>query len=562
MPAQCVEKAPCERGRMKQVIVLLVSVLALSPAAAVPFEFDLVLANGKVVDGTGAPWFRADVGIRGDRIATLGDLSMAKARRRIDVRGRIVAPGFIDMLGGSALAVLIDNRLESKVRQGITTEITGEGRELAPLDGALVAEINLHTDRFGLKIDWRDLDGYGRRFEKGKSAINLAAFVSATNLRLLALGADDAKPGPEQLRKMEALLEHALAQGALGLSSALIYPPATYADREELTALARVAARHGGLYATHIRSEAHDLFPAIEEAIAIGRDAGIPVEIWHLKASGRSNWGRMKEVLERIERARAEGVDVTANVYPYDAAANGLTANIPAWAQVGGRKKMLERLRDAAARERIKAELWRTALGDETPDRIQVFATARPEVRPYVGMRLSEVAERIGRTPEEALLHLVEIGEGAVAVIRHVMSEDDVRLALSRPWVSLCTDSPGQAVDGPFAGESAHPRGFGSMPRVLGHYVREVRLFSLEEAVRKMSSMPARRVGLYDRGLLRPGMFADITVFDPERIRDVATFETPTRYSEGVDYLVVNGRIVIEAGAMTPERPGRFLRRR
>ncbi|HYX90359.1 MAG TPA: D-aminoacylase [Myxococcaceae bacterium] len=546
---------------MKRVTVLLLSALTLSSAAAAPFEYDLVLANGRVADGTGAPWFRADVGIRGDRIAALGNLSAAKARRRIDVGGRMVAPGFIDMLGGSGLAVLVDNRLESKVRQGITTEITGEGRELAPLDDALIEEIKLYVDRFGLKIDWRDLDGYVRRFENAKSTINIAAFASATNLRLMVLGSNDVKPGPEQLRKMESLLERAMAQGALGLSSALIYPPATYADREELTALARVAARHGGVYATHLRSEAHDLFPAVDEAIAIGRDAAIPVEIWHLKASGRSNWGRMREVLERIERARAEGVDVTADVYPYDAAANELTANIPAWAQAGGRKQMLERLQDSTVRERIKAELWRTAVGDETPDRIQVFASPRPEVKPYLGLRISEISERTGRTPEEALLHLVEISEGAVGAIRYVMSEDDVRLALSRPWVSLCTDSAGKAIDGPFAGESAHPRGFGSMPRVLGHYVREVRLFSIEDAVRKMTSLPARRVGLYERGLLRPGMFADITVFDPERIRDVATFENPTRYSEGVDYVVVNGRVVLDAGRMSSERPGRFLRR-
>jgi N-acyl-D-amino-acid deacylase len=370
------------------------------------------------------------------------------------------------------------------------------------------------------------------------------------------------KPGPEQLRKMESLLERAMDQGALGLSSALIYPPATYADREELTALARVAARHGGLYASHIRGEGHELMPAIDEAIAIGRDAGIPVEIWHLKASGQSNWGRMKDVLARIERARTEGIDVTANVYPYEAAMSPLTANVPAWAQVGGRKQMLERLRDPAMRERIKAELWRTGLGDETPDRTQVVGTELPEARLFVGKRISEVAKDVGRTPEEALLHVLEISEGTAYVVRYVMSEDDVRLALSRPWISLCTDAGGQATDGPFAGESAHPRGFGSMPRVLGYYVRDVRLFSLEEAVRKMTSLPARRVGLYERGLLRPGMFADITVFDPERVRDRATYEEPTRYAEGIDYVVVNGRVVLDGGAMTSERPGRFLRRR
>ncbi|HZA51143.1 MAG TPA: hypothetical protein VE549_10400, partial [Myxococcaceae bacterium] len=313
---------------MKRLVTVLIATLAFSAAAAERVDFDLVLANGRVVDGTGAPWFRADVGIRGDRIAAIGNLSAAKTRRRIDVAGRVAAPGFIDMLGQSAWDVLIDNRVESKIRQGITTEITGEGHTVAPIDEAMIADSKPFLDRFRLTVDWRDIDGYARRLEKHRSAINVAIFASATNVRRLVLGTQDVKPSPAQLRKMESLVERAMAQGALGLSSALIYPPATYSDREELTALARVAARRGGLYASHIRSEGHDLMAAIEEALAIGRDAGIPVEIWHLKASGRSNWGKMKHVLERLEKARAEGVDVTANAYPYIAGMNPLSANV------------------------------------------------------------------------------------------------------------------------------------------------------------------------------------------------------------------------------------------
>ena len=547
---------------MKRVLSVLLAAFALSSPAAGRVEFDLVLANGKVVDGTGAPWFRADVGIRGDRIAAIGDLSAAKARRRIDLGGRVVAPGFIDMLGSSEGALLVDNRVESKIRQGITTEIVGEGRSLAPLNDAIVSDFKLFHERFKVTFDWRDLDGYARRFAIQRSTINIATFVSATNVRRLVLGSENVKPTREQLRKMESLVDRAMAQGAIGLSSALIYPPATYADREELTALARVAARHGGLYASHIRSEGHELMAAIDEAVAIGRDAGIPVEIWHLKASGQSNWGKMKDVLARIERARTEGVDVTANVYPYTAAANPLTSNIPAWAQDGGRPRMLERLRDPTQRERIKRELWRTALGDEAADGIQVIVAEDAVARPFIGKRISDVARELKRTPEEALLHLVESSEGTIGVVRYLMNEDDVRLALSRPWISIGTDAPGQAIDGPFAGESAHPRAFGSMPRVLGHYAREVRLFPLEEAVRKMTSLPARRVRLFDRGLLRPGMFADIAVFDPDRVRDLATYEAPTRYPEGIEYVIVNGKIVLDGGTMTSERPGRFLRRR
>jgi dihydroorotase/N-acyl-D-amino-acid deacylase len=532
--------------------------LALS--AAPGSELDLVLANGRVVDGSGAPWFRADVGIRGDRIIALGDLSRAAAGRRIDVQGRMVAPGFIDLLGQSELYVLIDNRVESKIRQGITTEITGEGRSVAPISQVALSQASAFLERYRLKIDWKDLNGYIKRFESTRSAINLGTFVGAAQVRIAVLGLGDVQPNAAQLSEMERLVEQAMKQGARGVSSALIYPPGSYAKTAELIALAKVAARYGGVYASHIRGEADTEIEAVEEALAIGREARIPVEIWHLKVAGTNNWGKMKELLARIERARVEGVDVAANMYPYDAARNGLSANIPDWAHAGGLDAMIARFKDPAQREKIKAELWHGGVGREVPEGILLASCVNPAVKKYMGKRLSEVAREMGKSPEDALLDLIELAHTRIDVVRFVMNEDDVRLGLKQPWVSLGIDDAGQAVDGPFAGERGHPRAFGSAARLLGHYARDLRLFSVEEAVRKMTSQPAQRLGLYDRGLLRPGMAADITVFDPATVRDRATYEDPLRYSEGIEYVIVNGRLVLDAGKMTSERPGRFMK--
>jgi dihydroorotase/N-acyl-D-amino-acid deacylase len=524
-------------------------------------SLDLLLANGRVVDGTGAPWFRSDVGIKGDRIVAIGDLSGASAVRRIDVGGRMIAPGFIDLLGQSEFYVLIDNRVESKVRQGITTEITGEGGSAAPLNEALLDEMKPFLDRYRLRADWTDLDGYFRRFRETGSTINLGSFIGAASVRSVVLGLGDIQPSKEQLAEMERVTARAMEQGALGLSTALIYPPGSYARTPELVALARVAARYGGVYASHIRGEADGVLDGLEEAIAIGREANIPVEIWHLKVAGRNNWGRMKEVVARIERARGEGRDVSANMYPYDAARNGLVANVPEWAQSGGTDAMLARFRDPAQRSRIKSGLWKGGLGAEIPEGILLVSAVNPALKRYMGKRLSAVAREMGKSPEDALLDLVEADRGNTSVVRFVMNEEDVQLGLRQPWVALGVDEPGQAVDGPFAGELVHPRGFGSAARMLGHYARDLNLFSLEEAVRKMTSLPARRMRLWDRGILRPGMAADVTVFDPATVRDLATYEDPLRYAEGIEYVVVNGKLVLDAGRLTAERPGRVLKR-
>ncbi len=542
-------------------VIAPVSWALFADAAARP-EFDLVLANGRVVDGSGAPWFRGDLGIRGDRIAAVGDLSRSSSARRIDVGNRLVAPGFIDLLGQSERYVLIDNRVESKIRQGVTTEITGEGGSIAPVNDLMLSRMKPFLDHFHLKVDWTDLAGYFKRFEATRSTINLGTFVGAAQVRALVLGLEDVQPNPAQLAEIEKIVETAMKQGARGVSTALIYPPGSYAKTPELIALAKVAAHYGGVYASHIRGEAETEMQALDEAIAIGREAHIPVEIWHLKVSGKANWGKMKDVVTRIERARSEGIDVAANMYPYEASGNDLSANVPDWAHAGGIDKMIARFKDPAQREKIKSELWHGGLGTETAEAILLASSVNPAVKKYLGKRLSDVAKEMGRTPEDALLDLIELAHTRIGVIRFTMSEDDVQLGLKQPWVSLGIDAAGQAVDGPFAGDLTHPRTFGSAVRLLGHYARDLHLFSIEEAVRKMTSQPAQRLGLYDRGLLRPGMAADVTVFDPSSVRDLATYEDPLRYAEGIEYVIVNGKVVLDAGKMTLERPGRILKHR
>ncbi|MGZ3447427.1 MAG: N-acyl-D-amino-acid deacylase family protein, partial [Myxococcaceae bacterium] len=537
--------------------IVLAGCLAAGGARAA--DYDLIISGGRVVDGTGAPWFRADVGIRGDRIAAIGNLEKASAKRRVDATGRYVTPGFIDMLGQSELNLLVDNRVESKIRQGITTEVTGEGVSVAPMNDVWIAEAKPWLDKYHLVVGWKDLDGYWSRLRQASPAINLATYVGASQVRGTVLGLGEVTPDADQLKRMEREVEVAMRQGAVGLSSALIYPPGSYAKTPELVALARSAARSGGLYASHIRGEDDVVLEALEEAITIGREARIPVEVWHLKVSLRKNWGRMKEVIARIERARAEGVDIAANIYPYVAASNGLSATIPEWAQAGGTEAMIRRFHDPPTRARILREVQAT-FQREPPADIQLASCVNPALRKYMGQRLDQVAREMGKSPEEALLDIVEADKAQGQAVRFWMSEDDVRLAMKQPWVSFVTDNPGQATDGPFAKDLAHPRAFGAMARVLGKYVRDEHLLTLEEAVRRMTSLPARRVRLLDRGLLVPGLAADLVVFDLERVRDLATFEKPLQYSEGFSYVVVNGGVVVDDGKMTNERPGRPLR--
>jgi N-acyl-D-amino-acid deacylase len=533
--------------------------LAALLLAAAPQKLDLVIEHGRVVDGSGSAWFRADVGIRGDRIVILGDLRDAPAKLRIDARDQVVAPGFIDLLGQSELTLLVDPRAESKIRQGITAELTGELGSVAPMKGEYLGGVMQWLALHQTRIDWKDLDGYWKRLRALKPAISLGTMVSSAQVRAAVMGEDERAPTPDELLRMQIEVQKAMRQGAFGLASALIYAPAIYQSKEELIALARSAAKFGGFYATHMRSEADEVLDAIDEALDIGRTAGLPVEIWHLKAAGRRNWGRMPEIVQRIAAARTEGLDVSANVYPYLAGANMLHADVPAWAQSGGVVPMVTRLKDPVQRPKTEREIAASWKDPDTADRIVITLALSRDLKRYEGKTLAEVAKDRSTTPAAALVDLVIADGGATQVIRFLASEFDLQLALRQPWVSIGVDASADAPDGPLGPESTHPRAFGSMARLLGHYVREEKLFPLEEAVRKVTSLPARRMGLLDRGLLRPGMVADLVVFDPAKVNDLATYERPKQFPEGIATVVVNGEPVLVDGVRTEARPGRPL---
>jgi dihydroorotase/N-acyl-D-amino-acid deacylase len=529
--------------------------------------FDLVLRGGRIVDGAGNPWYEADLAIRGDRIAAIGRLEGAAARRSIDVRGLVVAPGFIDMLGQSEYTVLVEPRLPGKTLQGITTEVTGEGGSVGPMTAYSAKQVVPGLADWGIVVDWTDHASYFRRVEKKGTAVNFAHLVGAAQVREAVLEGANRAPSPDELEKMKTLVDRAMEQGAWGLSSSLIYPPGTFAATDELVELAKVAARHGGIYATHIRNEAERLLEALDEAAAIAERAGIAVEIWHLKAAGRANWGRLRDAVRAIESHRARGLDLTADIYPYPASMTGLAAGLPPTAAEGGLESLLRRLRDPAERDRIRAEIENPTLGHENLYRGAggaegvLIAGVRGEAnRKYQGKRLSEVAALRGVDPITAMFDLLVEENGVVDTVYFSMSEDDVRLALAQPWVSFNCDAPGVTPDGLLGRSMTHPRAYGSFPRILGRYVRDERLLRLEEAIRKMTSLPAQRLGLRDRGLLRPGMHADVTVFDPAAVIDRATFEDPHRYSEGIVHVFVNGVPVVDGGRPTDRLPGRILR--
>ena len=533
--------------------------LAALLLAAAPQKLDLVIEHGRVVDGSGSPWFRADVGIQGERIVRIGDLRDVPAKLRIDARDHLVAPGFIDLLGQSELSVLVDPRAESKIRQGITSELTGELGSVAPVKdeilGGVMGWLSLHK----IKIDWRDLDGYWKRFRAARPAINLGTMISTSQVRTVVMGQGSEAPTPDQLLRMQVEVQKAMRQGAFGVAASLGYPPTRYQTTDELMLLARSAAKFGGFYATHLRDEGDDVLPALDEAIDIGRRAGLPVEVWHLKVAGRRNWGRMPEVIQRIAAARAEGLDVTANVYPYLAGANMLHADVPDWAQAGGVSAMLGRLRDREQRARVEKEIAASWKDPSDPERVVVTLALSPDVRRYEGKTLAEVAKERVTTPAAALVDLVLLDGGSTQVVRFLASEFDLREALGQPWVAVGVDASADAPDGPLAAEGTHPRAFGSMARLLGTYAREEKLFTFEEAVRKVTSGAARRLGLTDRGLLRPGMMADVVVFDPAKVKDTATYARPKQFPEGIETVLVNGQPVLVDGVRTEARPGRPL---
>ncbi|HYM22161.1 MAG TPA: D-aminoacylase [Vicinamibacterales bacterium] len=531
-------------------------------------RFDVVIAHGRIVDGTGAPWYRADIGIVGDRIAAIGSLDSAAAAMTIDATNLVVAPGFIDLLGQSEFNVLVDNRAASKIMQGVTTEVTGEGSSIAPVNDRLRQEAAANAAHFGVVQDWRTLGDYFKRLdERTHPAINIGTFVGAGGIRNYVIGKDDRPATASELEQMKQLVAQAMEQGALGLSTSLQYVPDKFASTDEIVELAKVAARYGGVYFTHQRYESARIGESLDEVFAIADRAGIPAEIWHLKTAYRANFGRMPEVLQRIESARARGLDVTANQYPYNRSSNGLDACLPVWAGEGGLDKMIARLKDPAERERIKRDMddpgaaWENQwYGAGGGDGIMISSVLNDDLRKYEGMTLAQIGKAMGKDPRDAVMDLVIADRGETNTINAVMSEDDVRTALKHPLVGVGTDSGAQAEDGKLSVSKSHPRAWGSFPRIFGHYVRDEHVLTLEEAVRKMTSKAATRVHLNDRGILRPGMMADVTVFDPAAIRDVSTFDDPKHYATGVRYVLVNGRRVVAEGHITGERPGRALR--
>ncbi len=550
------------------LVLVLVAVLMTPPLEAQVEAYDLIIMNGRIVDGTGNPWFYGDVAIRGDRIVKVGRVGPGRAIRRIDASGMIVGPGFIDMLGQSELNLLIDPRAESKVFQGITTEVTGEGGSPAPLNDYILKENEPFFKHFNITADWHTLAEYFSRLERSHSAINLASYVGATQVRQYVLHDENRAPTASELEEMRKLVAQAMEDGAVGISTSLVYAPAFYAKTEELIELAKVASRYGGVYATHMRNESNAIMPALDEAIRIGTEANIPVEIFHLKMAGKPNWGKMRDVIARIEAARLRGLDITADQYPYVAGATSLGAAVPPWSHEGGTAKFVERLKDPATREKLKQEMrapsnnWENFyLGAGGGEGILISGVLNRELAKYEGNRINEAARMMGKKDElDALFDLLIADNAQTSMIVFLMSEDDVKLALRQPWVSVGVDHGAVALTGPLSEGKAHPRSYGAFPRILGRYVRDEHVVTLEEAIRKMTSLAANRVHLSDRGLLKPGFFADVVVFDPRQIHDVATFEDPNRLSAGMQYVLVNGGMVIFAGKQTNALPGRPLR--
>lgn len=543
-------------------------VLIFSSLCGFGQQYDVLIRNGRVVDGTGNPWVYADLGISGDRITLLGRAPAdATAKRTIDAKGLVVAPGFIDMLEQSEWNLLIDKQAVSKLTQGITTGITGEGGSIAPQNDETLADRRDFLEHYHLTADWRDLDGYFRRLEKQGSGINLGTYVGATQVRKYVIGSADRAPTADELVRMEQLVEQAMQQGAMGLSTSLIYAPAAYAKTDELIALAKAASKYGGIYASHIRNEGDREAEALEEAFRIGREANIPVEIWHLKVSGRQNWGKMPNVIAAIEGARASGLDVTANQYPYVASGTSLGATIPPKYHEGGSEAFVSRLKDPQVRAAIRKQLagadgkeenmWR---GTGGPQGILVASVLDPALKRYEGKTIAQIAADEHKDPLDALMDLVAAGKDHVGAVYFTMNEDDVKFAMQQPFVSVGTDAGAVNFEGPLSESKVHPRAYGSFPRILGRYVRDQHLLTLEQAIRKFTSLPAQRVGLRDRGILRPGAFADITIFDPVTVNDVATFEDPHHPSSGIEYVIVNGVISVEHGKVTGQVGGRPLR--
>ncbi len=564
-----IPRAPRSGRASFATIVVLLGAAACGPSAPPPAPIDVLVTNARVIDGTGGPARDGAVAIAGGRIVEVLDAAgaqaaTARATRVIDAKGRVVAPGFIDMHSHSDMPLVTDGNAQSKIRQGVTTEVIGESGSIAPQ--AAPSE----------RQPWTDFAGYFALLEKQGIAVNLLSYVGLGTARELVIGGDDRPPTADELARMQGIVSAAMSQGAAGVSTGLIYPPNAYATLDELVALSTPAAAVGGRYASHLRHDGKRLREGIEEAVAIGERAKLPVHVFHVKVTGQQNFGRMQEVVAIVEAARGRGVRVTADVYPYVASSTSLTATLPQWVMDGGADALVKRLSDRATRARVKRDMedpnaaWDNRYQSAgTWANVQLAAIGRqrgiasttenPNAR-YEGMRVADAAKAAGKDPFEFVFDLLRDTRGSVSCVYFIMSEDDVKLALRQPWVAIGSDGSALAVDGPLRSGVPHPRNFGTFPRVLGKYVRDEKVITLEEAVRKMTSLPAATLNLPDRGTIAPGKWADLVIFDPATVADTATFEQPFQYPVGIDTVIVNGQVVLDNGTHTNAKPGQVLR--
>lgn len=529
-------------------------------------EYDLLIRNGEIYDGSGGAPFRGDIAINGDTIAEIGHLSTARGRMEIDAQGLVVAPGFINMMCWANESLIADGRSQSEIRQGVTLEVLGEGDSMGPLNEKMKREETERQGDFKYDIEWRTLRGYLDFLVRRGVSCNVTSFVGAATVRIHEIGYENRKPTPQELERMKALVRQAMEEGAVGLSSALIYAPGCYADTEELVELAKVAAEYDGMYASHLRSESEQLLEALDEFLSIARRAKIRAEVYHIKASGRRNWSKLDEMFRRIEAARAEGLHITADMYMYHASATGLDSIMPPWVQEGGHRAWVERLKDPAIREKVKQEMRMTGnaydngmIAAGSADNIILIGFRNEALRPLTGMTLAEVADQRGRSPEDTAIDLIIEDDSRVGAAFFTMSEDNVRKEIRQPWISFCSDAASQAPEGLFLKRNPHPRAYGSFARLLGKYVREEKLIPLTEAIRRLTSLPAENMRLDRRGRLTSGYFADVVVFDPATITDHATFKQPHQYATGVRDVFVNGVQVLKNGEHTGAKPGRVV---
>ena len=551
---------------MKRAIFCFSLLLAATSVSILAADFDVIIKNGAVYDGSGGEAQHVDLAIRGDRIAGVGDYKNAKAKTVIDARGLAVAPGFINMLSWSTESLIQDGRSQSEIRQGVTTEIMGEGESMGPMNDRVREFMLKQQADIKYDITWNTLTEYLRFLEKRGISCNVASFIGATTIRQNVIGFDDRPPTPRELDQMRELVREEMEAGALGIGTSLIYPPAFYAKTDELIELCKVAAKYKGKYISHMRSEGNQLLEAFDELLRISREAGIPAEVYHIKAAGEKNWGKIDNLLSRIELAQKEGLNIRANMYTYTAGGTGLDACFPPWTEDGGYPALFKRLRDPATREKIKAEVkidsdkWENLyLSAGSPDRIILVGFKSEKLKPLTGKSLAEVAKMRGKDPIDTAMDLVAEDESRIGAVYFMMSEENVKKEIAKPWISFGSDEASQAPEGVFLKSNPHPRAYGNFARVLGKYVRDEKVIALPEAIRRLSALPATNLGLDHRGFLKEGMFADVVVFDPATIADHATFEKPQQYATGVKHVFVNGVQVIKDGEHTGAKPGRAL---